>query len=105
MTDKTAFDVFFEKFTDHPEDFRSDLLGDGTFEYGGQVTALIEFSNKVNENIFVKLFGQELGVHLMHKFVINSNRNLLQFFAGLSNEYRFFILHQIKTNKELYHPY
>lgn len=47
---------------------------------------------------------KDLGKHLMSKFVVTCNRNLLQFFSILSNEYRFFLLHQIKTNDQLYYP-
>ena len=104
MITKTPCELFIERFESDPETFKQDLSDDGSFYYGKQVEALIEFSNKVNENIFIKLYGEDLGKHLMSKFVLTCNRNLLQFFSMLSNEYRFFLLHQIKTNEQLYYP-
>lgn len=100
---KTPFELFYERFETDCKVFQQDLLGDGSFDYNTQVTDLMEFSNKVNENILVKLFGDDLGKHLMFKFAIIHNRNLLIFFRYLSVEYRLFILHQIKTNEKLYH--
>jgi hypothetical protein len=82
--------------------YQNDLKGNGTFEYVDQLLDLLTFSNKINNRLLVYLFGERLGEHLWFKFVTSHNRNLLEFFSGLTSEYRFFVLHEIKTNESLY---
>jgi hypothetical protein len=97
----TRYDEFYEKFDENPEKFKDKARGNGSFEYNTQVEELSKLSNKLNMSLFIYMFGDTLGEHLMYKFHKN-DRNLLSFFNGLDENYKFFMLWELKTNKELF---
>lgn len=99
---KSRFETFVEEFKKDPDNYQKKLFADGSFAYSEQVDNLIEFANKVNYNLFVYLFEHQLGEHLATKFIEENNRNLLSFFSRIDSQYRFFILYEIKNNKNLY---
>jgi hypothetical protein len=82
--------------------YRETIKGNGGFEYNQQVFDLITFSNKVNSNLLIYLFGEQIGNHLSEKFVNECKRNFLIFLTKIDGEMRFFILNEIKTNTSLY---
>lgn len=84
------------------DDYRKTVSGNGGFEYSQQIDDLIRFSNKVNSNLLIYMFGKKIGNHLAEKFVYECRRDLLLFLNKIDSEMRFFILHQIKTNDTLY---
>jgi len=75
------------------------MKGNGSFEYTEQVIMLRELQNKLSLNLLVYLFGEDEGKILMNIFVLECERNLLNFFSRIRGEYRFYILHQMKTNE------
>lgn len=95
----TRFEQFLESAK--KETYQADMKGSGTFEYDDQIIRLMVFSDKVNMRLLAYLFGTELGEHLAIKYM-EARRNLLVFLGLLDSEKRFFILHEIKTNSELY---
>lgn len=99
--EKTRYDLFFAEFKADPDTFRARLKGDGTFEFCEQVKQLEKLSNHINQAMLVYLFGPILGRHLAEKYAGQCGRNLLFFLQQLNVEYRMFILHELKTNKNL----
>ncbi len=98
----SRFEKFISDFQNNPSYFKEKLSGNGSFEFSDSISLLQNFSNKVNYNIFVYLFGQQLGEHLAEKLAIECDRNLLKFLSAIDSEYTFFILYEIKTNSLLY---
>lgn len=98
----SRFEQFILDFQNNPAYFKEKLSGNGSFEFSDSISLLQEFSNKVNYNIFIYLFGKQLGEHLVEKFAIECDRNLLKFLSSIDSEYKFFILYEIKTNSVLY---
>ena len=106
MTDDTKEPTRFELFisdTQHSlDEYRKRLSGDGTFDYASQVDALIQLSNQMNYPLLKYLFGEQLGLHLAERFIVECNRNLLEFLSRITSEYNFFILHVLKNNPHLF---
>ena len=103
MKKESKYEEFIRIATERGYDYyRQDIKGNGGFDYNEQVSDLINFSNKVNSKLLIYLFGEQLGTHLAEKFVVDCKRDLLKLFGKINSEMKFFILHQIKTNKELY---
>lgn len=100
--EQTRYEFFLSSARSDIKNYREKLKGDGTFNYLDQVTQLENLSNKMNSSMLVYLFGDQLGMHLAEKFVIECNRNLLTFFSRLTNEYRVFILHELKNNEQIF---
>ena len=82
--------------------YRKELTGNGSFDYVSQVTELERLSINMNGRLLTYLFGDLLGAHLRDKFAVECRGNLLHFFRQLTSEYKFFILHELKTNKSLF---
>jgi hypothetical protein len=100
--EKTRFELFHAKAKSDISAYRDNLRGDGSFEYIAQVIQLERLSHKINQNMLSYLFGDILGRHLAVKFATDCNRNLLTFLSKLTEEYRIFILHELKNNKNLF---
>ncbi len=98
--EKTKYQEFLEAAHDN-ENYRQEIQGNGGFEYNQQVSKLMELSNKLNSRLLVYLFGEEMGCHLAIKF-IECDRNLLRFFLAIDGQYKFYILHELKTNETLF---
>lgn len=99
---KSRFDLFKELAERDGDAYRAALSSNGSFQYSDQVNALQYFANKVNNRLFVYLFGDIIGHHMMMKFAVDCNRDLLQFFNTVTTEVRFFILYELKNNKDLF---
>jgi hypothetical protein len=106
MTDipkeKNRYEQFCVDAKKDMDEYKNRLRGDGTFEYVNQVVELEKLSHKINSSMLVYLFGNELGEHLAKKFAYDCNRNLLSFLSGLTKEYRFYILHELKNNPYIF---
>lgn len=96
----------FQQFKDDADvdvdRYRQSLIDNGTFEYAGQVEALQKLANKLSQRMMVYMFGETLGYHLMMKYSTECNRDLLQFFNKVTYDVRFFMLHELKNNKDLF---
>lgn len=99
---ESRYDQFIIDAKNDIEHYRKKLSGDGSFDYIDQIDSLVIFEKKVSRNLMVYLFEEQMGEHLWVKFVIASERNLLKFMASLTEEYKVFILHEIKNNKSLF---
>lgn len=99
---KTRYELFVINAKNNRETYRQDISGNGSFEYTDQALSLMDLANNLNMNLFVYLFGKQLGEHLAYKFVMDCNRDLLKFFGILDSQYRFFLLHELKTNEQLF---
>ena len=101
MTEQSRYELFHAEFKADPSAFRERLKGDGTFQFMDQVKQLEKLSSHLNTAMMVYLFGEHPGRHLAEKFAGQCGRNLLFFLSQLTAEYRMFILHELKTNKDL----
>lgn len=94
----------FEEFKNNAksnDDYVKEIEGNGSFEYKQQVKDLIRLQNNINRTMFIYLFGEQLGDHYARKFMENG-RNLLKVLSEMDNECSFFLLHELKTNKNLF---
>lgn len=64
----------------------------------GDLTLLIEFSNKANQNLFIYLYGENLGLHLWNKF--REFNNIITFFNYLDTDNRSVILANVYGQKD-----
>ena len=99
---ESKYEEFKKAAQDNIDAYRTKISGSGSFEYSQQVDDLITFSNKVNYNLLVYMFGDKVGSHLAEKFAIECKRDILMFLKKIDSQMKFFILHQIKTNDSLY---
>jgi hypothetical protein len=83
------------------DDYRRKIEGNGGFDYNNQVKELIRLENNINGRLLQYLFGEQLGEHYMREFV-KVNKNLLTLFSKMDNEAQFFMLHELKTNENLF---
>ncbi len=97
----SKFEEFKENAQKDIDAYRATIKGDGGFEYSEQAVMLFKLQNNLNSNLLIYLFGEHLGNHYANKFVEN-NRNLLMFFKIIDSEATFFMLHQLKTNRDLF---
>lgn len=100
--EQSRYDIFVINAKNNHESYRKDVSGNGSFEYVQQVLDLMTLSDKLNMPLLVYLFGKQLGEHLAYKFVMECDRNLMKFFGKLDSQYRFFLLHELKTNEQLF---
>jgi len=99
--EKSRFDLFKEEGERRGHnDFSTELRGNGTYDYRDQVEALIQLEKRLNSTMFVYLFGEQLGRHYTEVFM--KSRNLLFLLGRMDELALFFILHELKTNKELF---
>ena len=100
--DKTRYELFKEDAQKDIKAYQDRLMGDGTWSYVAQVNQLEKLSINMSGRMLTYLFGDQLGEHLAEKFVVECHRNLLYFLRQLTSEYRFFILYELKNNKNLF---
>ena len=98
----SRYQTFVDRAVGNFLDYEKKMKGNGSFQYSDQVIELFQLSNKMNKNLLVYLFGEQLGHHLAEKFVVECHRNLLAFFNCIDSQYSFFILHELKNNKHLF---
>ena len=97
----SRYEEFIKKFAEASDLYREAIKGNGGFEYRRQVEQLILLSNRMNYGLLCYLFDPTMAQHLAAKYV-ESNRNLLTFLNQIDDNYRFFILHELKTNANLF---
>lgn len=102
METLTKFEEFKKNAKSDIDLYRETIKGNGGFEYSEQSANLFKLQNNLNSALFIYMFGEQLGNHYAQKFAIDCNRNLLMFFKIIDSEATFFILHQLKTNKNLF---
>jgi hypothetical protein len=100
--EKTRAEIFVENAQKDIKSYRGKLSGDGTFDYSQQVLELQKLSRKMSQSTLIYLFGDNLGKHYFEKFVFQHNRDLLSFLSNIDTQNRFFILHELKNNPELF---
>jgi len=98
----TRYEEFRDDAMGDIKAYQDRLMADGTWTYVAQVEQLEKLSINMSGRMLVYMFGDQLGTHLFEKFVIECHRNLLYFLRQLTSEYRFFILYELKNNKNLF---
>lgn len=98
---KSRYEEFKENAKSNIDLYRETIKGNGGFEYSEQSDNLFKLQNCLNSSLFIYMFGEQLGNHYIEKF-IDSKRNLLTFFKIIDSEAKFFMLHELKTNKNLF---
>ena len=96
----------FEKFKAEAEAdihaYRDKPSTKDTFSFSEYVKLLEQLQNKMSGHTLMHMFGDQLGMHLWEKFVVGHSRNLISWFNGLTSEYRFYILHQLKNDPYIF---
>lgn len=100
--EKSRFDQFKDGFEKDRDGHMDRMQAVGMFEFSKQVKSLSKLQSNINTNMMVYLFGDHPGRHLAEKFAIECRGNMLYWFGQLTDEYRFFILCELKTNKNLF---
>lgn len=100
--EKSRFDQFKEGFEKDRDGHMDRMQAVGMFEFAKQVKSLRKLQSNINTNMMVYLFGDHPGRHLAEKFAIECRGNMLYWFGTLTDEYRFFILYELKTNNYLF---
>ena len=94
----TPFESWKASFEADPEAFREQQKNERVFMFDKAVKALNKLQNNMSYYTLTDWFGEQLGGHLWEKFVLEDNRNLLNWFNKLFNEYRFYIVTQLNTD-------
>lgn len=97
----TRYEEFKQNAKANIEAYREQIKGNGGFEFIQQITQLSRLQAKMNSQMLIYLFGEQLGNHYAEKFV-KSNRCLLRLMDGMDGEAKFFLLHELKTNENLF---
>ena len=97
----TKYEEFISNAKSSIDDHRREIRGNGGFDYNEQVKMLTSLQNKLNTSLMIYLFGEQLGPHYAIVFYDNG-RNLLSLFSKMDSEAQFFILHELKTNLNLF---
>ena len=106
MPEMSRYELFSAAAKADIKGYRDRLKGDGTFQFCEQVTQLQKLNSHINIHLLTYLFGERLGGHMAQTFVTVHERNLLSLFSRMSSEFRFFILHELKNNEQLFlHSY
>ena len=98
---KSRYELFLESSRFDSENHSNALKNNGPFTYYSQVTQLWTLSQNINLNMLIYLFGETIGAELVEQYVTECNKDLIFFFAVVKDNYAFFILHELKNNKEL----
>lgn len=99
---KSRFDQFKEAFEKDRDGHMERMQAVGMFQFSEQVKALSKLQSNINTNMMVYLFDDHPGCHLAEKFAVECRGNMLYWFRQLTDEYRFFILYELQTNKSLF---
>jgi len=104
----SKYEAFLENAKRDQKSFNSHvekMKGSGSFEFKELAEKLFELQNKLNNALIVYLFSNDkndrLIEHIVNKY-LEKHRNILLFLFALDNEMRFFILHELKTNQNLF---
>lgn len=100
--EKSRFDRFKDGFEKDRDGHIERMQAVGMFQLSKQVEALSKLQSNINTNMMVCLFGEHPGRHLAEKFSVECRGNMLYWFRQLTDEYRFFILYELQTNKSLF---
>jgi hypothetical protein len=99
MTDKTRYEKFMEDANSDVERFKSDAHAEGIYKFTADIKLIEKLQYHINQRIVIDLFGKQLGEHLWDKFVEKHGRNLLSWLSKLTEEYRLFILYELKMGR------
>lgn len=105
MSKPTAYEVFTASFEKAREDDTVDAWKKSKqpmYDASKVIKGFQKFQNKASGAMFVAMFGEQLGSHLWEKFAGQCQRNVLNFFTYLTDEYRIFIIHEIQTNPNIW---
>lgn len=107
MSTQTRYDQFmaaYETARDNgtSDDLKASWRDHGVYSASELVKQLQKLENKLSGKMLVYLFGEQLGGHLWEKFTVQCGRSLLRFFTLLTDEYRFFIIVELKQNRDLF---
>lgn len=94
----TEFESFKAAAGEDMAAYREKESTKAAFELAKTVEMLEQLQNKMSGYTLVRLFGDDLGLHLWEKFVNNHNRNVVSWLNSLTKEYRFYILHQLRND-------
>jgi len=61
-----------------------------------------EFQCKVNQNLMVYLFGEQLGAHYWEKFTREYDRNIMRMMKGMDSEKKGDLVANIFLNENIY---
>jgi hypothetical protein len=100
----SRFEEFKENAKKDIDNYRERLKGNGSFEYNETTIELIKLENKINSSLLIYLFGERLGNHYAERFA-QSVRSLLRLMNNMDSDARFFLLYELKTNKDLFAHY
>ena len=101
-SNKSRYDIFSENAELDYLKYANTLKNNGPFTHYSQVTQLWILSQNINFNMLKYLFGETIGAELVEQYVTECNKDLIFFFAVVKDNYAFFILHELKNNKELF---
>lgn len=101
-SEKSRFELFKEAFEADREGHQQRMQESGMFCFDKYIKSLSKLQSNINTAMMVYLFGEHPGCHLAEKFAIECRGNMLYWLQQLSDEYRFFILYELKTNKSLF---
>ena len=68
-----------------------------------QVKSLIKFTNNVKPSMLIYLFGEDLGKHYCDKLFTLHKGNVLHWISYLDENARFYLIHEINNNPEIYY--
>lgn len=102
---KSRYALYKEKAKMDSAKYSNALTSEGSYNYFSQVTQLRILSQNLNLKVLRYLFGDVIGAELFEQYVTKCNKDLLFFFAAIDEDYGFFILYELKSNKELFYNY
>lgn len=94
----TKYESLMAQFKEDPEAFRKAQAEEQMHFFSKTVMRLQKLQHHMSQQTLVDWFGTQLGEHLWEKFVVGHRRNLLSFLSKLTDEYRYCILHMVKTD-------
>lgn len=105
MSNLSRFEEFVINAQKNP-DYQTITKNNGSFEFNDCATKLVELQNKLNRSLLQYLFmndtNEHLIEHLAEKFAYTHQRNLLSWLGSIDSQYKFFIMHELKTNSALF---
>jgi hypothetical protein len=102
MTEQTRYEKFVKDAHDDIDAFKADAHANEVYHFTRAVKGLQKLQHHMSCNTLINMFGDQLGKHLWEKFISQHNRNVLSWLSKLTDEYRFFILHELKYDKIFY---
>lgn len=95
----SEFEDWKREFERNPEAFREQQKEERIFLFDKAVIRLQKLQNSMSGWDLEDWFGEQLGKHLWEKFITEHNRNILNWFNKLTNEYRFFMTTKLNNDE------